>query len=56
MVNVPFSAPFSVLRANTFGGNPLACEAALMTIKLLEKKYGLKEEKGRRKGDILLFS
>jgi 4-aminobutyrate aminotransferase len=25
--------------ANTFGGNPLACEAALVTIKLLERKF-----------------
>jgi 4-aminobutyrate aminotransferase len=25
--------------ANTFGGNPVACEAALMTIQLLEKHY-----------------
>ena len=25
--------------ANTFGGNPIACEAALVTIKLLEKKF-----------------
>ncbi|MBI5853641.1 MAG: acetyl ornithine aminotransferase family protein [Nitrospirae bacterium] len=25
--------------ANTFGGNPLACEAALVTIKLIEKKF-----------------
>ena len=25
--------------ANTFGGNPVACEAALMTIQLLEKQY-----------------